>query len=70
MKANDLGKLGAVKRSARTRGNVGSVDLDGPHARRLKRESKEADDDDDEPWLKRLNKKPKAAKVIELSDDE
>lgn len=73
MKANDLGKLGSVKRTRRSsasKGDVSTVDAVGIGGQgyTVKRESKV--EDDDEPWLKRLSKKPKAAKLITLSDDE
>ena len=70
MKANDLGKLGGVKRSRRSSGSRVTLDKIGHlGGGRTTGEPKEVEDDD-EPWLRRINKKAKAAKIITLSDEE
>ena len=67
MKANDLGKLGIKKRATGKRSFTGG-DTSGPgtSVKRLQT------DPDDEPWQTRFQsgKPKKAAKLIELSDDE
>ena len=75
MKANDLGKLGGVKRTRRSSASrddpsVGETSMTGRTTAGAKRDKTVGEEDDDEPWLKRINKKAKATKLITLSDEE